>query len=396
MPQHDTTADDHNALVQFILGLFGDQARAEAFNENSMRCLADAGLKDVTPQDVRHAVAEVAQTIPAPAGNAAGSAGGGIGHWEPQIPSHGSAVGIIQNITNNYHQQFNTIIGDNNHLDARQTNATGEGSVAVGGDNHGDIATTEGTAGDNNKTHNTEDKETTNVDRSVHGDNSGNSSAGEVVDNSDNDSHDTLEVTTTGNGGQSGTTTGSTPAGAAVTTPPATPSGPGPFHPTPIGIDPMPATLAVAAGGDLDAFQQLEAFSPVPQTLVSDAAPIADAARPVTMTSEDLISEHGDAPGPGGGAEGTADATPEFDPAAPITLGDALADPTIDHAGIGGGPFVDSSAPDSVADISYVGDTADDGTTYDAGGTGYVPDSGVTAAAPLTDATVGGDFTDGP
>ncbi|MYR05500.1 hypothetical protein GTV32_03855 [Gordonia sp. SID5947] len=381
MPQRDTIDEERNALVQFILGLFGDQAKAEAFNENSGKCLADAGLKDVTPQEVRQAVHEVAQTVPAPNG-------GGGGHWEPQIPSHGSAAGIIQNITNNYYQQFNTIIGDNNHLDARQTNATGDGSVAIGGDNHGDVATTGGTAGENNKTHNTEDNDTTDVDKSVHGDGSGNTSAAEVLDNSHNDSHDSVDVKSAAGGGQGGTSAGTTPAGPATTAPTVAASASGPFHPAAIALDPMPATLAVAAGGDLEGLQHIEPFSRVPQTLVGDAEPTTDAARPVTMTSEDLTSHHDTVP------DSTVGIDEPIDPATSIMPDDPLADPATDHVGYGEAFDVGSGAG-GATDTSFLPDPAHDVPDYDSAGTTYVSDPGISVAPTMSDAVIADGVADG-
>ena len=60
--------------------------------------------------------------------------------------------------------------------------SSGTGSVAVGGDSTGNIATTGGVAGDGNVVGNTFDNDVTNVDESVHGNNSGNTQVTQVDD----------------------------------------------------------------------------------------------------------------------------------------------------------------------------------------------------------------------
>lgn len=80
--------------------------------------------------------------------------------------------------------------------------SSGTGSVAVGGDSTGNIATTGGVAGDGNVVGNTFDNDVTNVDESVHGNNSGNTQVTQVDDHSTNDNH--AQVNVSADGGSAG------------------------------------------------------------------------------------------------------------------------------------------------------------------------------------------------
>jgi hypothetical protein len=181
------------ALFEFVMNMFQDEKKAAEFDKNPDKCMADAGLQDVTPQDVAAAIPVVVQSVTPPGGDG----------WSPSIPSHGSPSQMIQQVVNNYYDQrvdvdiVNTGGGDID-VDIKQQNANGDGAVVVGGDNEGPIATTGGVAGTDNKVGNKTDDHSTNVDDSIHGNNSGNSSSTKVSDNSRNDSHNKMDVTSSG------------------------------------------------------------------------------------------------------------------------------------------------------------------------------------------------------
>ena len=181
------------ALFEFVMDLFGDEAKAAEFDKNPGKCMADAGLDKVTPHEVSAVIPIVAQSVTPPGG----------GSWSPSVPSHGSPSQMIQQVVNNYYDQsiHNEIVNNGSgdiNVDVKQTNANGEGAVAVGGDAHGPIATTGGVAGTGNEVGNSKDDHSTHTDDSIHGNNSGNASSTKVSDNSRNDSHNKMDVTSTG------------------------------------------------------------------------------------------------------------------------------------------------------------------------------------------------------
>ncbi len=52
------------SLIDFTASLFRDQRLADAFNDNPVRALLDAGLPDVTPADVQALLPTVAESMP--------------------------------------------------------------------------------------------------------------------------------------------------------------------------------------------------------------------------------------------------------------------------------------------------------------------------------------------
>ncbi|MXP21860.1 hypothetical protein GIY30_10915 [Gordonia sp. HNM0687] len=250
-------------LIAFIQNLFESGEAAEDFEKNPGRCLELAGLDDVTPAQVQEAATVAAQAVQ--------PAAGGDGGWAPPpVSGGGSVASIIQNVTNNYYQQFNntTIIGDNNTVDTTQTMATGDGSVAVGGNANGPIATTGGVAGTDNTVGNSTDDHSVDVDKSIDGDGSGNTANTNVTDNSRNDSHNRADVS----------------APAPATTPVAAPA-PQPFHPAPIPVD--DSTVFGVSEQPLHALATTLPFAdPIPDDLVSDA-PIDPR---LTTTVDDLTA----------------------------------------------------------------------------------------------------------
>ncbi|WP_155976658.1 IniB N-terminal domain-containing protein [Nocardia sp. 348MFTsu5.1] len=291
------------ALFEFVMDLFGDEAKAAEFDKNPGKCMADAGLDKVTPHEVSAVIPIVAQSVTPPGG----------GSWSPSVPSHGSPSQMIQQVVNNFYDQsiHNEIVNNGSgdiDVDVKQTNANGEGAVAVGGDAHGPIATTGGVAGTGNEVGNSKDDHSTHRDDSIHGDNSGNASSTKVSDNSRNDSHNKLDVTSTG-------------APAPMAPPPP---------PVPIPVDPFDAHggIPFVPGGDdlaigANDFMYLDQpDSPEGSTGGSpaDNSHIFDALDPGEAISPDVID---------GDLQPGSDGMPvPFDPTAPD--GDALGISTSD------------------------------------------------------------------
>ena len=363
------TAEEQNALIQFILSIFGDEQKAADFADDPDGCMADAGLSHVTPQEVHHAVEAVAQNIPAPSG-------GGGGHWQPSYPDHGSAASVLQQITNNYYQQILNINGDNNHVDMKQVIASGDGAVAIGEDSNGNIATTGGTAGDGNTTHNTTDNDTTTVDKSIHGDGSGNTSGTAVDDHSRTDDHSSLGVKADGGGAQVPMQT---------------------FAPTPIAVDPAPAVAAAAvsaSGGDI----MTESHAAQPFTEVPDSVLLGD--DPASNDYLDhVVHVSPDDPNVVGGDAPVEHDPPDFQPIEGTSVPDFFAtdiDPGqhVDGPMDGGHYDVDHSGdPNSGLDpsITYAPDHVDptalpvDSGYEPSGAESYVPEP-VSAAPVVADA----------
>ncbi|WLP89530.1 IniB N-terminal domain-containing protein [Gordonia sp. NB41Y] len=348
-----------NALVEFIKSLFDDESKAAAFKENPGRCLDDVGLGDVTPHEVSQAITVAAQSVPAPSGSGTG--------WTPNIPDHGSPAQILQQVTNNYYQQISntTIIGDNNTVETTQTSANGDGSVAVGGDAHGPIATTGGVAGNDNEVGNTTDDHSVEVDKSVHGNNSGNTQSTDIADNSSNDSHNKVGVTTV--------PTAPVSPPVAVTTPP---------FPTTAAVDPA---AAVMTGAQLTGGESFAPFGDVPTILpgehglpfIADPAPDSGSGTgipDITDTGHDTPGDPFDLPG-------------THDPLGPTNTDPLTTDPltTDPTAGGLGAEHADNTGVDHVPDLG-----ADPGYTPDH--TGFVPDTGGSeVSAGITDPG-GGDY----
>ncbi|MFW0792107.1 IniB N-terminal domain-containing protein [Gordonia sp. CPCC 205333] len=225
----------NQSIVDFIMELLGNSDKAQQFADNPGKCMADSGLHDVTPTEVAEAIPTVVEQV---------SYGGG--EWCPPMPPGGSPADIITQVINNY---YTTVIGDNNTV----VQANGPGSVAVGGDNDGNISTGGGVTGDGNDVGNTSTSQTKNVDNSVHGNNSGNAASTANTDSSTTDNHAATNVT----GGDGGTKQPIEPQGlhpmaatmpsSAVTSPAAT--GISPIAAT---TPPLSATTSLSASTPLD------------------------------------------------------------------------------------------------------------------------------------------------
>ncbi|WP_300015900.1 IniB N-terminal domain-containing protein [Pseudonocardia sp.] len=113
-----------NSIIDFLLGLMGDDAKLAAFNENPEGALTAAGLDGITGQDVCDARLEMADrglASPSGGGGGGGSGGGGGGGG-----GGGDAVSAIQHTTATFHvteQNFikiddrDTIINDSFNSD---------------------------------------------------------------------------------------------------------------------------------------------------------------------------------------------------------------------------------------------------------------------------------------
>ncbi|MGW0037792.1 IniB N-terminal domain-containing protein [Gordonia sp. NPDC003376] len=346
-----------NALVDFIKSLFDDEKKAADFAENPGKCLNDVGLGDVTSHEVSQAITVAAQSVPSPSG-------GGMG-WTPSIPDHGSPAQILQQVTNNYYQQISntTIIGDNNTVETTQTSANGDGSVAVGGDAHGPIATTGGVAGNDNEVGNKTDDHTIDVDKSVHGNNSGNAQTTDIADNSSNDSHNKVGVTTAPTG------PGAPPV--AVTTPPIQPT---------VGIDPAAAVMTSAqlTGGESFApFDDVPTILPGEHDIPFIADPAPDSGSDTGIP--DVADPGHDTPGDPFGLPGSPDPL-THDPLAtdPVDGGFEVVHP--DNTGIYHAPDLGT---DPAVDHGLGGDVGA------AGDPGYGSDTGG-ADAPVGGTDLGG------
>lgn len=216
-------------IVDFIMELLGDSDKAQQFNDNPGKCIAESGLHDVTANEVVEAMPKVIEQV---------SPGGG---WTPPVTSGGTPSEIIHQVVNNY---YTTVIGDNNTV----VQANGPGAVAVGGDNNGNISTGGGVTGDGNEVGNTTTNETTSQDNSVHGNNSGNSTKTGNLDNSTNDNHGAVNATDQSRPTQteqSGLHPGAATMPPGALTPTVTPTTP--------ATAPLSATTPMSASTPLDA-----------------------------------------------------------------------------------------------------------------------------------------------
>ncbi|MFC5994126.1 IniB N-terminal domain-containing protein [Pseudonocardia hispaniensis] len=162
------------SLLDMLLTLLNDPAAKAAFVDDPKGFLADCGLDHLTADDVHDAIVLAADNEPHEyARHQHGQTE--AAHLTPAPPvthhhgedAHDQAVRYLNNyITNNYldarqtnidnsfHQHVDTDGGDfDQRLDLHPTNATGDGAVAIGGDNHGPITTGDhNVVGDHNNT----------------------------------------------------------------------------------------------------------------------------------------------------------------------------------------------------------------------------------------------------
>ena len=147
--------DTPTTLIQLLLNLLSDPKAAAEFQENPSAFLATCGITDVTPEQVHDAAVLVAdQHTPKPHHGGEQNGGGEQHHHTPPPPApepdhhdHESAVKYLQTIvTNNWiddrdttvdnsiHQVINADGDVNQTIDNDTVIASGDGSVAAGGD----------------------------------------------------------------------------------------------------------------------------------------------------------------------------------------------------------------------------------------------------------------------
>ncbi|WP_138917836.1 IniB N-terminal domain-containing protein [Gordonia effusa] len=359
----------NQSIIDFIMELLGDSEKAQQFSENPGKCMADSGLHDVTQTEVAEAIPSVVEQV---------SYGGG--EWCPPIPAGGSPADIITQVINNY---YTTVIGDNNTV----VQANGPGSVAVGGDNEGNISTGGGVTGDGNDVGNTSTSQTKTEDNSVHGDNSGNDTKTSNADSSSNDNH----AAATATGGDSGEKPAAEPQGLhpmAATMPPsavASPAAAG-ISPTAATTPPLSATTSMSASTPLD--------SAVLTTVVAANDPSGPGITPELFGDDSagipLLSEDNSLP-----ADPIAP-TPEPDDGITIPDGSGSPVPTYDFTDDGydsGG--LDPAAPDPTDLATAMPDAPADASTPVTDT--YSPDAASDASAPqgIVAPEAGHDIPDG-
>lgn len=90
-------------VINFLLGLMGDEGKRSEFDENPQKSLQDAGLEGVTGQDVRDAQLEMADRgLASPNGGGSGG-GGGSGSGGGRQSDSGDPVQAIQHTTATFH-----------------------------------------------------------------------------------------------------------------------------------------------------------------------------------------------------------------------------------------------------------------------------------------------------
>lgn len=91
-------------VINFLLGLMGDEGKRAEFDENPQKSLQDAGLEGVTGQDVRDAQLEMADRgLVSPNGGGGGGGGGGSGSGGGRHSDGGDPVQAIQHTTATFH-----------------------------------------------------------------------------------------------------------------------------------------------------------------------------------------------------------------------------------------------------------------------------------------------------
>ncbi|MBN9801225.1 MAG: IniB N-terminal domain-containing protein [Actinomycetota bacterium] len=152
------------SLIQFILDLLKDPKALAEFKEDPHGMLAQCGLSEVSADDVRDALVLAQDNDDVSFDrdyNTGGGHGGGHHHTPPPPPVHHGEdpVKYIDKYVTNNHYTYNvddrdTIIdnsvnqnvdtggGDfNQSIDTKTTVASGDGAVAVGGDNNAPVTT---------------------------------------------------------------------------------------------------------------------------------------------------------------------------------------------------------------------------------------------------------------
>ena len=155
------------SLIQFILDLLKDPKALAEFKEDPHGMLAQCGLSEVSADDVRDALvlAQDNDDVSFDRDYNTGGGHGGHGHHTPPPPPvhHGEdpVKYIDKYVTNNHYttniddrdtiidnsvnQNIDTGGGDfDQTIDIRSTSASGDGAVAVGGDNNAPVTTGNG------------------------------------------------------------------------------------------------------------------------------------------------------------------------------------------------------------------------------------------------------------
>jgi hypothetical protein len=161
-------------LIEFLLNLMRDPAAQTAFQDDPQGYLASCGVGDVSPADVHDALVLLEDNQHADFSRDHNTGGNSVHvvppppapHPAPGVSEHQSAIQYLNNyITNNYiddrdtitdnsvNQQIDTGGGDfDQDIDVHSTVASGDGSVAAGGNIDGSTITTGSgnTVGDGN------------------------------------------------------------------------------------------------------------------------------------------------------------------------------------------------------------------------------------------------------
>ena len=198
-------------VIDWILDLFRDPAQAAAFVADPERAMADAGVSTVTSAQLQ---AVAATAVPSLAFNGGGDPVVGLqqavaSHYD-FAPSFVPPVGGADLLSNNDTRLLSpeTNIQDNHSINlgfgdftlGNKTTASGDGAVAIGGSNHGDIVSGDGAVLGNGNTVNNGDIHAGHGSTVTVGDGNmtsqGNTTAGGDVLSS----HDGTVIKTTGHG----------------------------------------------------------------------------------------------------------------------------------------------------------------------------------------------------
>ncbi|MCE3553852.1 IniB N-terminal domain-containing protein [Pseudonocardia sp. RS11V-5] len=153
-------------LLDLLMNLLKDPAAQQAFLANPTGYLQECGLADLSPEDIKDAVTLAADSPhhdwdghghhelpPAPPvhHHHADDSDSDSGHHDPHTEAANYLKTYITNtfvddrrtfIDQSFHQDIDTHGGDvDQRIDLHQANATGDGAVAVGGDNRAPVAT---------------------------------------------------------------------------------------------------------------------------------------------------------------------------------------------------------------------------------------------------------------
>ncbi|MEJ8281765.1 IniB N-terminal domain-containing protein [Pseudonocardia spirodelae] len=149
------------SLLQFILDLLKDPKLAAEFSKDPQGVLSQCGLSDVSAEDVRDAIVLAQDNDDVSFDRDYNTGGGHHGHHTPPPPVHHGEdpVKYLDKYVTNNHYTYNVddrdTIVDNSinqnidtgggdfrqDIDTKSTVASGDGAVAVGGDNNAPVTT---------------------------------------------------------------------------------------------------------------------------------------------------------------------------------------------------------------------------------------------------------------